>query len=91
VSTAKATFVPAKPAITEVIVKQDAEPAKVVLELSLEQAEALYALTNTSGMCNGKGIYKGRHQGPIHDLWLTLHALGVQPCLDARARSEALI
>jgi hypothetical protein len=37
----KATFVPAVPAVIEVVVKQAAQPAKVVLELTEQEALAL--------------------------------------------------
>ena len=41
---AKATLIPATPAVTEVIVKEPGQPAKVVLELSLDEAETLAIL-----------------------------------------------
>jgi hypothetical protein len=40
----KATFVPAVPEVTEVVVKQAAQPEKVVLEMTLEQAQKLRVL-----------------------------------------------
>lgn len=49
-STAKATLIPATPAITETIVKVPEQPAKVVLEMTVEQAKVLrYVLGSIGG------------------------------------------